>query len=104
MSKSPLNPAAMEMLARMSDDWTDTTGAMLSVTVALIMRRLDMTCLTVPLNPHDIKHLIDTVTIDRTYEDVNGVLHMTVILTPKEWLRGQTDDAPTSDASDRTAD
>jgi len=80
---------AMDMMARMADDWGDTAQAMLSVTIALVMRKLEVTSVTVALD--EVRETMDRFAIIRTYSEVDGRPYMTVTVEKK-----RDTDLPTS--------
>lgn len=75
---------AMDLLARMSEDWSETTSAMLSITIAKMMLKLDMTSITLPLD--GIAELIADYIVDRSYSEVDGRPYMTITMTKREQI------------------
>lgn len=68
----------LDMLATMAEDWSDTTSAMISVSIALVMLQLQTTTVEVAL--HELKDVMAKYIIDRTYFDKDGVPMMRVTL------------------------
>lgn len=94
----------LEILAKMAEDWQDTTSAMLSVTVALVLVRLGETTVTVPLD--NVAEIMRKFNIDRAYIDIEGQPHMVVTLMEKtDVLPGGDDPAEQTgrETGDQTA-
>lgn len=71
----------LDMLANMADDWSDTTSAMISITVGLVMRELGITEVEVPLS--GLTEFMTKYTIDRSYFDRDDKQMMRVTVTER---------------------
>lgn len=57
----------LDMLARMAESWDDTTQAMLTITIGLMMRKLKLTEIDMVLSVDSVSELLDKHDLDRTY-------------------------------------
>lgn len=76
-------PLYLDTLAAMSDDWNETTNAMLSVLAALLMQKMGAYSLTVCLD--DAAAVVEQYEIDRTYQTTSeGKTMMTISVTERK--------------------
>ena len=68
----------LDMLATMAEEWADTTSAMISVSIALVMLQSGVRMVEVSLG--EVKELMSKYAIDRTYFDKDGVPMMRVTI------------------------
>lgn len=75
----------LDMLARMAERWDDTTQAMLTITVGLMMKKLKLTEIDMVLSVASVGELLDQHDLDRTYFAYpDGTPGMRVTLKPKK--------------------
>jgi len=87
----------LDLLAKMSEDWTDTTSAMLSMCIAMVMLSFNSRDLELDLSK--TKEIMDKFEIDRTYYIIDGGLKLRVTLKEREKTgQGEASDVPDNDA------
>lgn len=76
-------PVFLDMLTGMAEEWHDTTTAMLTITIGMVMLKLEQTTVTVRLD--NVADIMNRYEIIRTYgADAEGVPFMTVTLKERE--------------------
>lgn len=73
----------LDILAKMAEDWSDTTQAMITIMIGLVMRSINVDTLDLSLDANTISDLTSNYTLDRTYTLVDGRQHMVVTLQRK---------------------
>lgn len=74
----------LDILAKMGEEWTDTTDAMMTLAIGLCMLASEQEVIDFRIDQESVTHLLTTYTLDREYHSIYGVPYMRVSLTRKE--------------------
>jgi len=81
----------LDILAKMGDDWNDTTQAMISIVVGLIMAQVDATSFDIRIDAETVNLLLEKYDLDRRFHVVDGKQYMLITLKRKEVTSNELD-------------
>jgi len=71
----------LDMMARMADDWRETTDHMVQIAVGMVLQMLEVTSVTIKLS--DVGRFARDYDLTREFHDADGEPCMTFRLTEK---------------------
>lgn len=97
MSKRPLY---LDMLTDMAGNWHDTTSAMITITVGMVLQKLEVTSIDIPLGGVDA--LLTRYEVDREYfkaDDDGTIMRITLKERTNETTADVADDGGARDTT-----